>query len=444
MASKTDRDLVPTSAGFRIRKQGWLVKEGRVVKSWKRRWFTLKAGVLFYYKSQADPADSMKGWMQLRGCQVFSVDVEKPGGGAEDPSEAAALQSSSSAKAELATFAAEDKEFVWAFAIVAPDRLLKCAARTPEDRDDWIAEIQRQIATAYYVELCRGRLRRISRAIEDGLTMIALDGCSLTLAEMKALSCCLADRKICPSVSELSLAGCSLTDMFVRPLAAAMANNISIELLDLSNNRLTDRGAWDFSCRLFTNCHLRKLTLRGNRIADVGADALSDAFRSHVSLREVDLSRNRIGPLGAHSVARCCSHLDTLNLSWNPVGDAGAAALAEHTLTGIRKLELESCSIGPSGLASLLLAVRSSTSLRSMNLRGNDDAFADPGSMEQLVDSLKQTRGMTSVRFSGATTMGMLHLRDLLRGRYSFSDLVMRRDASAATTSAAVVRPPQN
>eukprot|EP01100_Stratorugosa_tubuloviscum_P014786 TRINITY_DN8096_c0_g1_i1.p1 TRINITY_DN8096_c0_g1~~TRINITY_DN8096_c0_g1_i1.p1 ORF type:complete len:223 (+),score=78.24 TRINITY_DN8096_c0_g1_i1:47-670(+) len=35
-------------------KEGYLVKQGGVVRSWKRRWFSLHADQLFYYKTRAD------------------------------------------------------------------------------------------------------------------------------------------------------------------------------------------------------------------------------------------------------------------------------------------------------------------------------------------------------------------------------------------------------
>lgn len=35
-------------------KQGWLAKQGGMVKSWKRRWFVLEGKMLYYFKSEDD------------------------------------------------------------------------------------------------------------------------------------------------------------------------------------------------------------------------------------------------------------------------------------------------------------------------------------------------------------------------------------------------------
>lgn len=34
--------------------QGWLSKEGGSIKTWKRRYFVLKDGVLAYYKTESE------------------------------------------------------------------------------------------------------------------------------------------------------------------------------------------------------------------------------------------------------------------------------------------------------------------------------------------------------------------------------------------------------
>jgi len=43
-----------TSGGGEARKEGWLVKQGHLVKNWKRRWFVLEWPLLHYYKTPED------------------------------------------------------------------------------------------------------------------------------------------------------------------------------------------------------------------------------------------------------------------------------------------------------------------------------------------------------------------------------------------------------
>lgn len=44
-----------SSGGTGAQKQGWLVKQGHLVKNWKRRWFVLEYPLLHYYKTPEDP-----------------------------------------------------------------------------------------------------------------------------------------------------------------------------------------------------------------------------------------------------------------------------------------------------------------------------------------------------------------------------------------------------
>ena len=46
---------VPSTASAKVEKDGWLTKQGGMVKTWKRRWFVLKVNYLYYYKLKEDP-----------------------------------------------------------------------------------------------------------------------------------------------------------------------------------------------------------------------------------------------------------------------------------------------------------------------------------------------------------------------------------------------------
>jgi len=52
-------------------KQGWIYKEGHIVKSWKKRWFILKGNLLFYLKTPE--AVEPLGIIPLRGSDISIV-----------------------------------------------------------------------------------------------------------------------------------------------------------------------------------------------------------------------------------------------------------------------------------------------------------------------------------------------------------------------------------
>jgi len=55
-------------------KEGWLTKQGGVVRSWQRRYCVLKDNLLFYFKAQED--DTPKGCIPLRGCTVKDASAD--------------------------------------------------------------------------------------------------------------------------------------------------------------------------------------------------------------------------------------------------------------------------------------------------------------------------------------------------------------------------------
>uniref|UniRef100_A0A8C8JFM6 Uncharacterized protein n=1 Tax=Oncorhynchus tshawytscha TaxID=74940 RepID=A0A8C8JFM6_ONCTS len=69
-----------------LEKSGYLLKMGSQVKAWKRRWFILRNGEIFYYKSPSDVIRKPQGQMELNsscriargeGAQTFQLITEK-------------------------------------------------------------------------------------------------------------------------------------------------------------------------------------------------------------------------------------------------------------------------------------------------------------------------------------------------------------------------------
>jgi hypothetical protein len=58
-------------------KSGWLKKQGGVVKSWHKRWFTLKGDSLYYFQSE-DESKSPVGSIFLPGNRVVEISPSEP------------------------------------------------------------------------------------------------------------------------------------------------------------------------------------------------------------------------------------------------------------------------------------------------------------------------------------------------------------------------------
>ena len=70
----------PTTLGQqKSMRSGWLRKQGGVVKSWHRRWFTIKGDSMYYYSSE-DESKSPLGSIFLPGNKVieFPYSVQEP------------------------------------------------------------------------------------------------------------------------------------------------------------------------------------------------------------------------------------------------------------------------------------------------------------------------------------------------------------------------------
>ena len=48
---------------------GWLMKQGEHIKTWRRRWFVLKQGKIFWFKSDdVTSASQSRGVIEVKGC----------------------------------------------------------------------------------------------------------------------------------------------------------------------------------------------------------------------------------------------------------------------------------------------------------------------------------------------------------------------------------------
>jgi Leucine-rich repeat (LRR) protein len=149
--------------------------------------------------------------------------------------------------------------------------------------------------------------------------------------------------------------------------------------------------------RLVGLSHLTSLNLWGNDIGDAGAASLA----ALTQLTSLNLAGNQIGAAGAASLA-ALTQLTSLDLGGNQIGDAGAASLA--ALTQLTSLDLGGNQIGDAGAASLAAL----TQLTSLDLTGNQIGAAGAASLAALTQLTSLNLGNNQIGAAGAASLAAL------------------------------------
>eukprot|EP00164_Ancoracysta_twista_P000809 GFYU01001065.1.p1 GENE.GFYU01001065.1~~GFYU01001065.1.p1 ORF type:complete len:130 (-),score=32.40 GFYU01001065.1:171-560(-) len=98
-----------------VYKEGFLTKQGGIVKNWKRRFFVLKGNILYYFKTEGDKRDGKAaGQIDLSKCRTIRSAEEKT-----------------------------QKEY--SFEITVPDRTYYIFADNEKDKCEWMRAISRTI-----------------------------------------------------------------------------------------------------------------------------------------------------------------------------------------------------------------------------------------------------------------------------------------------------------
>ena len=165
--------------------------------------------------------------------------------------------------------------------------------------------------------------------------------------------------------------------------------NTTLKHINLSFCSIGPVGAQHLAQALRVNTSVKTLKLSGNHLGDEGAKALADMFGGNgaesggtvnTTLEHVDLRGCRIRPVGAQHLAQALyvnTSIKILKLSYNPLGDEGAKALAEMlggngvendgtVNTTLEYVDLSECRIGPAGAQQLPQALRVNISVRTL------------------------------------------------------------------------------
>jgi len=108
------KEPVPRRQSLSSDKEGYLTKQGRVIRNWQIRWFILQGTSLYYYKNEY--VSDGKGAINLRGCTVAT--------------------------------ASEQTKLPFSFGIFHPKgkRTYFLSAETKEDMESWMTAIKNNIS----------------------------------------------------------------------------------------------------------------------------------------------------------------------------------------------------------------------------------------------------------------------------------------------------------
>lgn len=343
-----------------VYKTGWLIKEGRIHKNWKKRWFVLQGSKLSYFTAKNR---KLKGTLDLETCIVKTL---------ERPAEKEKDSTREKTKTVLE--------------LVTEGRRLYFLAESNSDTIEWYKAIQNKIAAIQYVR--KSKALKIAPHARVSAFLNSPDSTHLNFSmepirieAVVALSQLLANH---PTIHTIEITHASMDSLCFSILCKALHNASSLRVLDVSYNDITDVS--DLPAMLHANRSLQCLALHHNPVGDEGvakmvraieedslplevcsfeatgcteegALAIATHLGSCRSLGVLALSHNRVGAIGAAAIGKMLfegqSSIVTVDLSFNQLGNDGCIALCERGLGTVRTLDLSHNEIGFTGAHAL-------------------------------------------------------------------------------------------
>ncbi|XP_072109319.1 NACHT, LRR and PYD domains-containing protein 3-like isoform X1 [Mobula birostris] len=175
---------------------------------------------------------------------------------------------------------------------------------------------------------------------------------------VKLLSVVLKNRQC--KIKELQLGANDLTASCIEDLAAALSENRSLLVLELSNNKLGNSGIKYLSVALKNpGCKIKKLSLKANGLTAACVEDLFSALSINQSLTTVSLGSNKLGDAGVHQLPKCLRNVEELELDDNNLSACCTEDLAStlSTYQSLRALNLSNNNLGDSGMKRLFAAL---------------------------------------------------------------------------------------
>ena len=189
------------------------------------------------------------------------------------------------------------------------------------------------------------------------------------------------------SLRLLDLSDCGLTAYGVHAISEALAQNQSLHTLMLEDcqtqNPPQEQSTRAIARMLEANSTLKHLYLGKHSLRDSDLQLLVDyGLANNSTLELLDLRANRLSGMCRSSLARLlaeASSITSINLSCNRIGDEGCSALAEGLQSSsVEELDVRSCNISDTGLARLAQALLHVPAMRKVWIW--DNAFGSEAS----------------------------------------------------------------
>ena len=213
----------------------------------------------------------------------------------------------------------------------------------------------------------------------------------------------------------------------------ALKINITLKTLFLSFNDIGVNGAKSLVNILCYNHTLKLLIISGNKIMDDGAIAISECFKISgsnnaklTSVKSLGLSANCLTLHSKTAIGTIIQEgaLESLDLSYNRLGESGAYEICKALQTNLTLKQLFLCNndIGVKGALSIAVALCHNHTLEDLDISNNK--ILDDGAIA-IAECLKTNRTLTflDVSHNNITKIGTIELIEVLRFNPVFTTL---------------------
>ncbi|KAL0487204.1 hypothetical protein AKO1_012178 [Acrasis kona] len=189
------------------------------------------------------------------------------------------------------------------------------------------------------------------------------------------------------SVTRLNLSGNGITAAGMTFITSMLSTNTTLMYIDLSHNSLVDESIkilCDGALKVNTNINLKTLNLQNNAIADKGVEYFVDSLMSNPKLKSIEslnLSHNQIGDAGCEHIAKLLDFqsklsnvaMTVIDLGYNLLANDGAKLISKAmgSNKNIKQLNLEFNQIGYQGTKDLAFCCVKNTHVEKLVLGGN-------------------------------------------------------------------------